>query len=168
MFLKGVCHCKDFMSALLTQVMAWPQTGNDDGVPWCIQSLAYPKIITYPTHTIMQFLYVYIEYRRKVSTNSLAWLVILLAPGHWAMGYMEPWYICISRPECDKLLLYDMETESIWYKFYEHTQLGSTSFQFYSIVLFYPIKLPGWQRFLFSFFTDPLNYEWRFMSFSTC
>ena len=34
----------------------------------------------------------YIEYRRKLCLNPLAWLLVLLAPGHWAMTYIKPWW----------------------------------------------------------------------------
>ena len=48
------------------------------------------QIFTCQTSKIMQFLrFAYIEYRRKLCSNPLAWLVVLLAPGCWAMGCVE-------------------------------------------------------------------------------
>ena len=35
----------------------------------------------------------YREYRRKLHTNPLAQLVVLLAPGHLPMEYVEPWMV---------------------------------------------------------------------------
>ena len=29
---------------------------------------------------------------RKIWQNSLTWLAVLLAPGRWALGYVEPWH----------------------------------------------------------------------------
>ena len=54
----------------------------------------YPEIFTCPTLIVVIFFFsicLYRECKRKLYSNPLAWLVISLALGHWAMGYVEPW-----------------------------------------------------------------------------
>ena len=56
------------------------------------QGSRWTKLFTCPTSRIMHYLDVLIGYKRKKKcSNSLAHLVILLAPGRWIMGYVKPW-----------------------------------------------------------------------------
>ena len=61
------------------------------------EGLKYPDFFTYPTSKLWIFQSACIEYKRKLFSNPLAWLVVLFASGHRAMEYVEPF---IWNPGC--------------------------------------------------------------------
>ena len=79
----------------------YPNTGLDVSIiiylpDIQIQGLIYPEFLLFQNLNIFQSvfltIYTFIQLIRKLLQNLFVWLVILLAMGHRATGYFEPWY----------------------------------------------------------------------------